>query len=297
MDYDIFLNDLRAQNWSEHTIDAYRRDLHSVFAFLKDRRVRFNRMTHNDMLEYEAYLRGKGLSHATISRRRAAVSTFVEYLRSEGATMVNPTRTRLRSKKRPSRLDDTGKAIDEQTLNALLAGVTVVRDKALILLFLSSGLRLSEVHVLNIESLDEVTDPETGEVIGGTGRVIGKGSKPRRFYFDRRTACAIRTYLSERTDMSPALFISERGTRLSNRAIQFTLRFWCQKLHLPHIHPHALRHTFATRLANSQIDSRVLQALMGHSQFDTTTKYFRLTDKTKAREYYAAMEFVNSSQQ
>ena len=130
------------------------------------------------------------------------------------------------------------------------------------------------------------------KLIGGTGAVVGKGAKPRQFHFDAETAVAVQDYLSTRRDTISALFISERRQRLSMRAIQWTLGFWCSKLNLPHLNVHQFRHTFAITLANGQIPSRVLQELLGHSNFNTTTKYFRLTDQTTAREYYAAMELA-----
>ena len=123
---------------------------------------------------------------------------------------------------------------------------------------------------------------------------MGKGSKERRFYFDSDTVQTIAHYLEDRTDTAPALFISERGTRLSQRAIQDTLACWCRKLGLNRFHIHQFRHAFATRLANANIDAMVLRDLMGHSRFETTTKYFRLAEENKAQQYYAAMESIRS---
>jgi site-specific recombinase XerC len=80
---------------------------------------------------------------------------------------------------------------------------------------------------------------------------------------------------------------------MSVRAIQYTLDAWCKKLGFSHINVHRLRHTYATRLANANIDAMHLKALMGHSSFNTTQQYFKLTDKTLARGYFAAMEFVS----
>jgi site-specific recombinase XerD len=296
MNCEPFLNELTASGWSPETVKAYRADLKSFAEFLNIKGIRFDRISRASITEYESELRNKGLSHATVSRRRAAVSSLFEYLRTMGSKMANPTRGGLRRKRAPRTLQDLqGKAIDQSSVDALLAGVTVLRDRALFLLLLRSGLRLAEVHQLDIDSIQEsiqLLPDGTQRVIGGSGAVVGKGAKPREFYFETETALAIRVYISTRHDNIPALFISERRQRMSMRAIQWTLGFWCATLDLPHVNVHRFRHTFATVLANNQIESRTLQKLLGHSNFNTTTKYFRLTDQTTAREYYAAMEFA-----
>jgi site-specific recombinase XerC len=297
MNYEQFLADLSAAGFSPQTVKAYREDLKLFAAYLQRERTRLDRVSPMTIQGFVAALHETGVGELTIRRRLAAVSSYFEYLRSTGMKIANPTRGRLRRRRTPRRLEDLqGKAVPEETLDALISGITVARDRALLLLLLSSGLRVAEVHQLQIESIEEVEDPQpdgTLKLVGGTGTVMGKGAKPRRFYFDTTTAEAIAAYLSSRQDSNRALFISERGTRLSIRAIQYTVGEWCRKLNLPHINVHALRHSFATRLANAQIDSRVLQAIMGHAHFNTTTKYFRLTDQTTSREYNAAMEFVS----
>lgn len=296
MNYEPFLNELTASGWSPETVKAYRADLKSFAEFLTIKGIRFDRISRAAIAEYENEMRLNGLSRATVSRRRAAVSSLFEYLRTMGSKMANPTRGGLRRKRDPRTLQDLqGKSIDQTSVDALLTGVTVPRDRALFLLLLRSGLRLAEVHQLDIDSLQELTQPladGTQRVIGGSGAVVGKGAKPRQFYFDAETAIAIRNYISTRHDSVSALFVSERRQRMSMRAIQWTLGFWCTTLNLPHVNVHRFRHTFATVLANAQIESRTLQKLLGHSNFNTTTKYFRLTDQTTARDYYAAMEFV-----
>jgi len=296
MNYEPFLNELTEKGWSPETVKAYRADLKSFTEFLTIKGIRFDRITRAFIAQYENEMRNKGLSRATVSRRRAAVSTLFEYLRTTGSKMANPTRGGLRRKRESRTLQDLqGKSIDQSSIDALLTGVTVLRDRALFLLLLRTGLRLAEVHQLDIDSLQELTQRQadgTQKVIGGSGAVIGKGAKPRQFYFEAETAIALRSYISTRHDSISALFVSERRKRMSMRAIQWTLGFWCARLNLPHVNVHRFRHTFATVLANNQIESRQLQKLLGHSNFNTTTKYFRLTDQTTACAYYAAMEFA-----
>jgi site-specific recombinase XerC len=122
---------------------------------------------------------------------------------------------------------------------------------------------------------------------------VGKGSKRRSFFVDEATLYLLYTdYLPTRTDDNPALFLSERGQRISVRAIQYTLTAWCQRLGSPHINVHRLRHSYATKLANANISSMVLKDLMGHSSFTTTQRYFKLNDTTLTRGYFSAMEYL-----
>jgi site-specific recombinase XerC len=246
MNYEQFLADLSANDWSPATVKAYREDLKLFADFLRSRRTRLNGITHTTIQRFVEALRETGVSDATVRRRLAAVSSFIEYQRSKGMKIANPTRSRLRRKRVPRRLEDLqGKAVADETLDALISGIDVPRDRALTLMLLTAGLRVAEVHRLDISSIDEVEEPQadgTLKVVGGTGTVMGKGAKPRRFYFDAATAEAIGAYLSTRMHTNPALFVSERGTRLSIRAIQYTVGEWCRRLQLPHINVHALRH-------------------------------------------------------
>lgn len=302
MDVEPYLRQLEASNWSPETIKAYRSDLTFFAGFLKSRSLRITQVTPSVIADYVGELKSKpnprfdrtGLSEASINRRVAAVSGFFNYLRaSSNPKLKNPTLVFMRRKRKQQRPDHTSKALDDLSLNTLLNGITSARDMAIISLFVTSGLRLSELHRLNVDGIEEVSEQlDNGAVrIWGTGKVIGKGSKERTFFFDDVTVAAIKQYLATRTDQDPALFLSERNQRLSVRAIQEALETWCARLGLKRFHVHQLRHTFATRLANANIEAMVLKDLMGHSRFETTTRYFKLSETTKARQYFAAMQY------
>jgi site-specific recombinase XerD len=126
--------------------------------------------------------------------------------------------------------------------------------------------------------------------VWGTGKVVGKGSKERTFYFDESTVGLIDVYLRTRNDRVPALFISERKQRLSRRAIQDVLSTWCARLGLHGVHIHQLRHFYASRLADAGIDAHALRNLIGHENYDTTLRYITTPESTNAAEYFAAME-------
>jgi site-specific recombinase XerD len=302
MDFSDFIVDLSLRGFSPETIKAYKSDLEFFGSYLEDRGLKLRQVTHTIVGEFRMYmttLKGRseslGLAPATIDRRMAVLASFFEHLCRLNPRRKNPIQAfKERTPRRYRSRDYRGKAVDDPSMQALLDGIDSLRDRAMFSLFVASGLRLSELAQLDIDSLSE--ERETGsddiERVLGTGTVIGKGNKQRRFYFDQDAIAAIAAYLETRTDNCPALFISQSDTRLSGRAIQYTLSTWCSRLGLKHIHPHSLRHTFATNLANANMDALVLQSLMGHANFETTTRYFRLAEDMKARQYYGAMEFV-----
>ena len=302
MDIKSFVADLSLRGLSAETVKAYKSDLEFFRDYLANRGLKLRQVTPTVIGEFKAHMKtlqgrtgAAGLAPATIDRRIAALTRFFKYLCVLNPRRKNPVEVFNASLTRRNRPQDhNGKAVDDRSLQTLLAGIDNARDRAMFSLFLASGLRLSELAQLNIDSLmeeSETAQDGTAHVFG-TGTVIGKGNKERRFYFDREAIDVVASYLGTRADRHPALFISERGTRLSSRAIQHTLDIWCKRLGLRHINVHALRHSFATNLANANMDPLVLQSLMGHSNFETTTRYFRLADDVKARQYYSAMEFV-----
>lgn len=305
LNYSEFISELELLEYSPATVKAYRSDLQHFSEFLSRRKLRLSQVTPEVVGAYRDEMRSAinrqtgvtGLTQATIDRRLAAVSSFFEYLRRRDRRRMNPVEGLQVFRSRTKKIQDhQGKAIDEHSLDVLMRGIDNRRDRAMFSLFLTSGLRLHELAQLNVDSITEELETDTSGKVRryGTGTVVGKGSKERRFYFDNDTVQAVAHYLESRTDTIPALFLSERGTRLSQRAIQDTLARWCRTLGLNRFHVHQLRHSFATRLANANIDALVLRDLMGHSRFETTTRYFRLAEENKAQQYFAAMESIRS---
>ena len=233
-----------------------------------------------------------GLSDSTIARRLAALSSYFDFLCAiEDANLRNP----LKGRRNRWKKNDKPKPIDDLTVDRLLAHIASsnFRDRALFKLFLSTGLRVSEMYQLDRDSIAIQTEMKSNgdELILGRGEVIGKGKKRRTFYVDSETLTDFALYVASRTDNQEALFLSERKQRLSVRAIQCTLETLCVKAGVAHINVHRFRHTYATRLANANMSTIVLKDLMGHESFNTTLKYFKLNDTTMARGYHAAMEF------
>jgi site-specific recombinase XerD len=299
MDIEAFLSNLNTRQCSPGTIAQYESDLRVFEAFLKEKKLRVTQVRPRTIGAYVKFLAGrhncktgvKGLAIATVRRRLASVSSFYEYLRgASDGKIANPLRL-VRRVRRPARLPES---VPEPTIEQLLQGIVSPRDKAIFALFVASGLRLSELHQLNrgtIKVSKRVIDGELRTL--GVGRVLGKGRKERDFLVDLPTLKLVATYLLARgPDGIEALFISARHQRMSTRAIKERLHYWCQRLGIGRIHVHALRHVFATRLANAGIPGLVLQQLMGHENFAVTQQYFRIEESRLAREYFAAMETI-----
>lgn len=301
MDFEPFLDYWAGhKNCSPETVRAYRSDLKMFDQFLDTLGIRrLIQVNHSVIDKYIAHMRQAenprfsriGLSESTISRRLAAVSSYFDYVRATtNPKLRNPLDNlvqRWKDNKEP-------KPVDDGTIETLLNGITNERDRILIGLFLATGLRVSEMRSLdrNSVSFELGRDKSGRERFTGAGQVIGKGRKRRKFYVDEQTLQLYARYLATRKDDHPALFLSERKNRMSVAAIQYTLRIWCKRLDLPHINIHRLRHTYATMLANANIDSTVLRDLMGHSSLSTTQRYFKLNDTTLARGYHSAMEYL-----
>jgi site-specific recombinase XerD len=304
MDFEPFLAHWATnKNVSPRTVRAYRNDLKLFEAFLREGGIR--RITQVDHAVINTYIKHMeqkpnprfhrtGLANSSIARRLAAISSYFEYVR---ATSNHKLHNPLRDLTRRWTKNDDPKPVDDIILEQLLAGITNLRDRILMTLFVSTGLRVSEMHQINRDTIHfELEIDEQGqEHVRASGEVIGKGNKKRIFFVDELTLELYAEYLASRTDADPALFLSERRQRMSVRAIQYTLDAWCKKLSLSHINVHALRHSYATRLANANISSMLLKDLMGHNSLSTTQHYFKLHDTTLARGYFSAMEFLKDN--
>jgi len=277
---------------SPESTKAYGSDLELFERFLRSKGLRETQVNGTVIADYIRHMEtvpnprfGKvGLSEASIARRVASVRKYYEYRRaSSNPRLKDPTR----GLKFPSPNNDDCKAVSDDVIEKLVDGITSLRDRALVLVALSSGLRNSELHQLDRNTI-EVNPPD--DELGGSGTVVGKRSKKRSFYIDSDALEAICDYVETRDDDCEALFVSERRQRLSKRAIQERVAHWCKRLGIEHVHPHQFRHCYANRLANVSIDSTVLKELMGHDDLRTTNRYYNLEETTKSRQYYAAME-------
>jgi site-specific recombinase XerD len=296
MKIQAFLRNLATQTTSVETLRAYRQDLEKYESFLRSKGLRVTQAKPSTITDFINHLNESHagtLAPATVSRRLAVLSAFYQYLRDNtDANITNP----VQRVKRPKVNNDVPRAVKDDVLAKLVNGITDKRDKAIVLLFVYTGLRLNELRQLDKDTIAtrKRKSPDGTIQYFGRGEVTGKGRK-RRFFLVGPTALqALREYIKEcRTkDKIPALFLSARRQRISSRAIQETVNKWCKELGVPHVHIHQLRHSFATRNVNAGMSAAVLQELMGHSSLSTTQRYFRVEPERLTREYFSVMEFV-----
>jgi site-specific recombinase XerD len=290
-----FIDDLSLRTVSRHTISAYRSDLRLFERFLANIELDVDQVTPSTIEQYirdvlKARTNGDPHAPASINRRLSVLSMYFEFRQRDGhGEMSNPMHLVRRRK-----VDNVmARAVEDVTITALLAGVTNLRDKALISVAVTSGLRLSDLQSLDRGTIrrQSQTLPDGRVRILGIGEVIRKGNKRRSFLVDEDTVKLLVAYLRTRgNDGIDALFKSSRKTRLSCRGIQMVLDRWCKKLNLTHSTVHQLRHTFCTRLANANIDPMVLRDLMAHESFTTTQRYFKIKPQRLAAAYFASME-------
>lgn len=269
---------------SPATVAAYRQDLAALCHFAQQRDVVDPAALDTPFMR--AFLgaeRSRGLAPRSLARRRAALSRFADYLIKQGVLADNPV-SLLRTPKQPSHLprpldvDALARFLDTPHDGLPLA----VRDQAILELFYSSGLRLAELAALDLAHL-------TAQFV----RVMGKGGKPRQVPVGRRARQALEEWLACRPGLAAenetALFVGLRGQRLGHRGIQKRLAQLSIERGLPeHLHPHRLRHSFASHLLESSQDLRAVQELLGHANLSTTQVYTRLDWQHLAESYDAA---------
>src|SRR6202048_2951864 len=283
---DRFLSHLaHERRMSGHTIAAYRRDL-STLAEFGDRRklAAWNEFDNSTIRTFAAALHGAGLAPRSIQRHLSAARTFYEFLMREGRCALNPALD-VRAPKAKKRLPAT---LDADQMGRLLAfrvdDSLSARDKAIMELFYSSGLRLAELVSLSVTAVD---------LKDRTVRVLGKGSKTRIVPVGRQAVEALKTWLKERVALVrsgvDALFVGRRGRPLAVRSVQLRVSAWGRHQGLGvHVHPHMFRHSFATHLLESSGDLRGVQELLGHADIGTTQIYTHLDFQHLATVYEAA---------
>lgn len=281
-----FLAHLRNERrLSPHTVQAYRRDLDTLLHFCARRSLQdFRTLDHGHIREYAAGEHRRGIGPRSIQRRLSAIRTLFEYLQRERVVSRNPAQG-VRAPKAPKRLPA---ALDADQMARLLefraSDVLGSRDKAVMELFYSSGLRLGELVGLDVGDVD---------LADATVRVVGKGSKTRIVPVGRIAIAAIRHWLAERATLAkpdqPALFLARGGRRLGARAVQLRIAHWARRQGIDvRVHPHLFRHSFASHLLESSQNLRGVQELLGHSDIGTTQIYTHLDFQHLAKVYDAA---------
>lgn len=283
---DRFLAFLRTEKrYSAHTLDAYARDLETLVAFCGAQQLNaWPAITAHHIRAFAAEQHRTGLDGRSVQRRLSAARSLFQFLLREGVVSHNPARgvrAPRPAKKLPRTLDVDQMA---QLLNVTPNEPLAVRDLAMFELFYSSGLRLSELTQLNWTDLD---------LHEGLARVTGKGRKTRVVPVGRAARDALQAWRIVRanfaSDDEPAVFVGPNGRRLGARAVQSRLRTWAQQRGLNmHVHPHMLRHSFASHLLEASGDLRAVQELLGHADIATTQIYTHVDFQHLARIYDSA---------
>ena len=270
------------KQYSSHTLKSYERDLSQFQKWLKDKNCGdITKADNLDIRNWVAGLHRQGVGSKSLQRKLSSLRSFYNFLIRKHLLKSNPA-VDIRAPKAAKKLPDT---LDTDSLTQLLNipadNILAIRDRAIMELFYSSGLRLSELANLDLNSI---------ELNEKSLRAIGKGNKERLLPIGKKAIEATQKWLSQRSTMAKldedALFVSKRGSRISTRALQQRLTYWQKKQGLTqHIHPHKLRHSFASHILESSGDLRAVQELLGHADISTTQIYTHLDFQHLANVY------------
>jgi len=284
--FNRYINYLEAEKRvSPYTVRNYATDLLGFFQFLGTRGIgSLKEVDRHVVRDYLAHLMGLGLVKASIARKLSAIRSFYRYLLREEMVSTSPvayTSSPKLDKRLPSFL--TTEEIERLLKAPDLSKPVGQRDRALLELLYASGLRVSELVSLNLEQIDL----DTREI-----RVWGKGAKERIVLMGRPAAESLSAYLTQgRTNLlgekkNRALFLNRYGGRLTERMVQKILEDYTRLAGIgKKVHPHMLRHTFATHLLDGGADLRVVQELLGHANLSSTQIYTHVT-KSQAKKIY-----------
>jgi integrase/recombinase XerC len=263
---------------SAHTVRAYRKDLEefSAYAASKPKDI--------DLIDIRGFIAAqinKGLNKITVSRRLSSIRSFFKYLHREGYITANPAKL-VSNPKIPKMLPRYLSVDDVFSLIERPEGIgfITVRDRAILELLYSSGLRVSELSGLNVDDLN---------IRESLVKVRGKGKKERIVPVGSKAVDAVKSYLVERMlrrSRDKALFLNRTGTRLTDRGVRrIVVKYARASAMTGHVGPHVLRHSFASHLLQGGADLRVIQELLGHASLSTTQKYTHL-DITHLMDIY-----------
>ncbi len=267
---------------SPHTISGYQHDLHRLQQYCIEKKIlQWSELEDFHLRNFIGYLRQQELNNRSLQRNLSAIRSFFRFLLKNKLVRKNPVvgiKAPRQARHLPSLLDvdQASKLLDINEDDPLS-----LRDAALMELLYSSGLRLSEIAGLDVSSIN---------LADRTVRVMGKGRKERLLPVGSKAVEALEKWLIIRhalcSAQEQALFVSQRGTRLAHRSIQARMKQWAVKQDLnSHLHPHMLRHSFASHLLESSSDLRAVQELLGHADISTTQIYTHLDFQHLAQVY------------
>ena len=274
------------RGYSPKTLDSYQRQLQQLALSIDDSDTHWLNLSETQLKQYIIGLRRSGAKPRTIALKVAALRSFYRYLQAQGLRSDNPAQYLAVPKAGRS----LPKNLNVDQLNHLLSfdsqdDILACRDKAILELFYSSGLRLEELVNANISDIDWQQQ---------LLRVTGKGSKQRIVPVGKIALAALQDWLKQRPAFTAklpeedanALFISKQHKRISTRHVRERVQLWAKQQGLnQHVHPHMLRHSFASHMLESSQDLRAVQELLGHANLSTTQVYTHLDFAHLAKVY------------
>ncbi len=278
------------RNLSPNTIKNYERDLNQFIEFLKfqlgRKQPRIGDVTRLAIRHFLSVLRDEGAKVSTVRRKLATIKSFMKYMCSRENLKSNPAA----SIKMPAAERRLPCFLEEQDARKLMDsaqkdGFTGLRDLAILEILYGTGMRLSELHALDVDDIDLFSE---------TTRVKGKGRKERLLPLGRMALVAVREYLERRAGFvarkgrpeERAFLVNRFGRRLSRRGIQRVIQRSLERVcKLKQMSPHVLRHTFATHLLEKGADLRAVQELLGHASLSSTQIYTHVTSE-RLRQVY-----------
>jgi len=271
---------------SPHTTDNYKRDLIHCAVFLRQKRIKdWNQVELQDIRFYLAQEREKQKAARTLNRKISVLRSFYRYLLNQNKIKTDPM-AQINSLKTPHLLpkpldvDEMAQLLNPLSYNTKMDFIRT-RDLCMFELIYSCGLRLAETVALNMVDLDLPQQKIS---------VVGKGNKHRIAFIGKHAKLALTQWLSERahtvSSTEPALFVTQQGKRLSGRMVQKRLAtLGISQGLFTHVHPHRLRHSFASHLLESSGDLRAVQELLGHSNLSSTQIYTKINFQHLAELY------------
>ena len=278
----LYLSYLKEQkNYSDHTIDSYGRDINMFLSFMKDEGYNLKTVDSNVIRNFLRYEVVKGISKRSNQRRIIAMRRYYEWLLKYGYVNYNPF-VSIKTPKHDATLPDF---LHEEEIEILIESdakredFLAKRDHAIIILLYASGLRVSELVNLKLQDVN---------LRQRTMRILGKGRKERIVPFSNLALEAINDYLQNCRNLilekngidkpSNALFLNNKGEQITTRGVQYVLKKIEEKTGINlDLHPHKMRHTFATHLLEKGADLRTIQEILGHTSLDTTQVYTHVT--------------------
>lgn len=281
-----FLNMLKVErNFSDHTLKSYHDDLEQFNRFLNQEMLQLNTFEYKDARNYLSFLYSQNLKRTTVSRKISTLRTFYEFWMTQDNSIINPFVQLVHPKKEQY----LPQFFYEEEMEALFKTVAKdskkgLRDRVILELLYATGIRVSELVSIKLTDID-MSLPGV--------KVLGKGNKERFVPFGEFCRQSIEQYLNEfkpvQHESHPYLIVNMNGDPITVRGIRYVLNDVVKRTAgVTEIHPHKLRHTFATHLLNQGADLRTVQSLLGHVNLSTTGKYTHVSNQQLRKVYLNA---------